>query len=81
MVEDTSTNSIRLRTGDMKNKRTFEIYDPSNKIEVTLWGNLADAAHLNKDDIICLRSVRVSEYDGRRTLSSIGNTSIMIDHK
>lgn len=74
--EEMPVETIQLKSGDSKSKKTIQVADESNYlIEVCLWGDIAGAEKIKKGIIIILRSMVVRDYYGKH-LSSSYNTSI-----
>lgn len=55
----------------MSNKRTAIIFDDTGKIELTIWGKLAENTNLVEGDILCFKGMRISEYMGTKNLGGV----------
>jgi hypothetical protein len=49
-------------------------------MEITLWGALAESCDLNKDDIVCVKNLKVSEFMQTRSLQGTAQTVVVSDH-
>ena len=73
------SNSINMRDGKIKEKRTLTIGDESNIcIGVTLWGAVVDAHGYSSGQVIALKSCRVSDYNGKSLNASSDAADIFV---
>lgn len=80
MKNDSPVSLTRLKTGEMKSKRSAIIFDHTGNIEVTMWGPMAENINLVKGDILCFKGMKVQEYMNNKNLG-IGGSSLVIDKK
>ena len=60
------TNSINMKDGKVRDKRTLTIGDETNIcIGVTLWGPVTEAHRYGSGQIIALKGCRVSDFNGK----------------
>jgi len=72
-----AADEIRLKSGEMKNRRNITFIDHSNhSIEMTLWGDQATNFKPVEGDIVAVRGARIGEFNGKN-LSSSFTTTIM----
>ena len=70
---------INLRAGGTQTKKNVEVYDESGAcVNLTLWGEVRGAEHLQENSIIGIKNVSVNEFRGK-CLSSTKETSILVD--
>lgn len=66
ILEVGSVNSINMKDGKSRDKRTITIGDESNIcLNVTLWGTVTEAHPFRTGQVIALKSCRVSDYNGK----------------
>jgi ssDNA-binding replication factor A large subunit len=70
----------KLNSGDTKPKLSFALCDDTSKIQITLWGSQAENFKGVPDQIIFMKGLRVSEYNGTKQLNASGTTSTICDH-
>ena len=79
ILEVGQTNSIKMRDGKERDKRTLTIGDESNKcINVTLWGAVVEAHPYRTGQVIALKSCRVSDFNGKSLNASSHGEDIFI---
>lgn len=72
-------NSINMRDGKVKEKRTLTIGDESNIcIGVTLWGAVVEAHKYQSGQVIALKSCRVSDFNGKSLNASSDAADIFV---
>lgn len=68
IVDIGGVSSIRLKSGDTKERLNITIADDTNhSVPVTVWGDMCQpiSQKLQQGDIVAFKSSRVSEYQGR----------------
>jgi len=68
---------VSKSTGRENSKRDLVVMDQSGSCRLTIWGPRAEEEY-EKDTVICLGSVKVSEYNGIN-LSTISNSQVIIN--
>lgn len=80
IIDVGQTNSIKMRDGKERDKRTLTIGDESNKcINVTLWGPVVEAHPYRTGQVIALKSCRVSDFNGKSLNASSHGEDIYIE--
>lgn len=66
VVEVGQVGSVPLKTGGSKMRRNVQIGDESGlKIQIALWGGLANMFDLQVGQVLAVRGARVSDYGGK----------------
>lgn len=79
VLELGQTNSINMKDGKVREKRTLTIGDESNVcINVTLWGSCVEAHTYGTGQVIAFKNCRVSDFNGKSLNASSHGEDIFI---
>jgi len=77
VVEVGPRGTLKLKTGESRDKRNLVVGDDSNfSITITLWGDTATELDLKPGQLIACKQCKVSEYSGR----SMNGSSSLSDY-
>jgi len=83
LVETGQIGNVPLKTGGQKARRNVQIGDESGlKIQLTLWGNLANQFDLQVGQVLAVKNAKVSDFGGKSLNSGDDSSLIYIapDH-
>lgn len=73
-------SQINVKAGGQKDKRNVVITDESElTVTVTLWEGLAQKEDYQEGQVLALKTVRVSDYNGRTINAGESNSQVFID--
>ena len=81
VLEDSQPAQVKLKNGQTTSQKKIHLYDDTlMKVEVTLWGEMADNL-LPKGSILVIKGAKVSEFQEVKNLAISFSGKIFINDK